>query len=57
MAEEVKKPKPKKQEFEYKLLGHGDKLGLLLEAMLDYEQALFNHNINMLDEKHSEYSA
>jgi len=57
MAEEVKKTKPKKQEFEYKLLSHGDKLGLLLEAMLDYEQALFNHNINMLDENHSEYSA
>ena len=25
--------------------------------MLDYETALFNHNINMLDENHSEYPA
>ena len=57
MAEEVKKEKPKKPSFEYKLLSHGDKLGLILEALLDYETALFNHNMNMLDETHSEYDA
>ena len=58
MADKVENPKPKKTAgFEYKLLSHGDKLGLLLEAMLDYETALFNHNINMLDENHSEYPA
>ena len=59
MAEEVKKPKPKtkKPEFEYKILGHNDKLSMLLEAMLELESALFNHNINMLDETHSEYHA
>ena len=57
MAEEVKKIKSKNAGFEYKLLNHADKLGLLLEAMLDYETVLFNHNINMLDENHSEYPA
>ena len=58
MADKVENPKPKKTAgFEYKLLSHGDKLGLLLEAMLDYETALFNHNINMLDENHYEYTA
>ena len=59
MAEEVKKTKPKqnKEVFEYKLMSHGDKLSLLLEGMYELEQALFNHNINRLDEKHSEYPA
>jgi hypothetical protein len=57
MAEEVKKIKSKNAGFEYKLLNHADKLGLLLEAMLDYETVLFNHNINMLDENHSDYPA
>ena len=53
MAEET--PKPKKKEFDYKLLGHSDKLGILLSLMFELEEALFNHNINMLDENHSEY--
>ena len=57
MAEEVQKPKSKKPAFEYKILGHNDKLSMLLEAMLELESALFNHNINMLDETHSEYPA
>ena len=57
MAEEVKQPKTKKPSFEYKILGHNDKLSMLLEAMLELESALFNHNINMLDETHSEYHA
>lgn len=56
MAEEVKKPKQEKA-FEYKLLSHSDKLAMLLEAIYDLEAALFNHNLNMLDEKHSEYDA
>jgi len=56
MAEEVKKPKPKKPVFEYKILGHSDKLGLILETLLELETALFSHNMNMLDENHSEYS-
>tara|TARA_B100001559_G_C16329912_1_gene542876 strand:+ start:263 stop:568 length:306 start_codon:yes stop_codon:yes gene_type:complete len=55
MAEEVQKPKPKKPAFEYKILGHNDKLGLILETLLELETALFSHNMNMLDEKHSEY--
>lgn len=55
MAEET--PKPKKKEFDYKLLGHSDKLGMLLQMMYELEEALFNHNINMLDENHSEYES
>ena len=58
MAEEVKKTKPKEKKetkFEYKLLGHSDKLGMILEMTYELETALFNHNLNMLDEKHSDY--
>ena len=55
MAEET--PKPKKKEFDYKLLGHSDKLAMLLQMMYELEEALFNHNINMLDENHSEYGS
>jgi len=55
MADEVKKEKPKKPIFEYKILGHNDKLGLILETLLELETALFSHNMNMLDETHSEY--
>ena len=55
MAEEVKQPKPKKKNFEYKLLSHSDKIQMLLEMLYELEQTLFNHNINKLDEKHSEY--
>ena len=55
MAEET--PKPKKKEFDYKLLGHSDKLGILLSLMFELEEALFNHNINMIDENQSEYPA
>ena len=58
MAEEVKKDKLKKESaFEYKLLSHSDKLGMILEMIYDLEAALFNHNLNMLDEKHSEYDS
>ena len=35
MAEET--PKPKKKEFDYKLLGHSDKLGILLSLMFELE--------------------
>jgi hypothetical protein len=42
--------------FEYKLLNHADKLTMLLDALYELETALFNHNINMLDEKHSQYA-
>ena len=55
MSEE--EPKPKKQNsFEYKLHSHGDKLAYLLDQMFALEGALFAHNINMLDEKHSMYT-
>tara|TARA_Y100000389_G_scaffold108576_1_gene105719 strand:+ start:5639 stop:5947 length:309 start_codon:yes stop_codon:yes gene_type:complete len=60
MAEEIKKPKPKvkkEEKFEYKLLGHSDKLGMILEMTYELETALFNHNLNMLDEQHSDYEA
>jgi len=55
MAEE--KPKKEKNNFEYKLLSHSDKLGMILEMIYDLEAALFNHNLNMLDETHSEYES
>ncbi len=59
MADKVEpqeEPKPKKQNsFEYKLHSHGDKLAYLLDQMFALEGALFAHNINMLDEKHSMY--
>lgn len=30
---------------------------MILEMIYDLEAALFNHNLNMLDETHSEYEA
>ena len=48
MAEEAKKPKPKKT-FEYKLVSHSDKLGMILEMLYELEQSFYGHNINMLD--------
>jgi hypothetical protein len=44
-----------KKSFEYKLLNHNDKLSMILEMIYELEVTLFNHNLNMLDEKHSEY--
>ena len=58
MADKVENTNPepkKKKEFEYKLHSHTDKLSMLLEMMFDLEQALFAHNINMLDKEHSQY--
>tara|TARA_A100001391_G_scaffold144625_1_gene102312 strand:- start:19 stop:348 length:330 start_codon:yes stop_codon:yes gene_type:complete len=58
MADKVENTKPepkKKKEFEYKLHSHTDKLSMLLEMMFELEQALFAHNINMLDKEHSQY--